>query len=276
MTRITDIVDNRADGPLLAEHGLSLLVEHGGERILFDTGAGTALLPNAAAIGIDLASVSRIVLSHSHHDHTGGLAGFRPVCPIHAGRGIEEPSFCSRPGIPLHPIGMPAEPLARFRASEVRMTDGLTEAAPGLWLLSPIPRVDPLESVQCFFRDEACTIPVRVLEEQALLTDDGVLVTGCCHAGVVNTVEAFRAHPGLPRIRAIVGGLHLGRSDSADLARIGDYLASLNLESLVMLHCTGETAEAALCARLPGIAIRGAAGCIRTFPTLREEDHLRG
>lgn len=265
MTRITDIVDNRADGNLATEHGLSLLVEHGEERILFDTGAGAALLPNAAALGMDLGSVSRIVLSHSHYDHTGGLAGLSPVCPIHAGKGIGEPSFSKQPGEPMHPLGMPAASLAKLHAAEVRTTDGLAEAAPGVFLLSPIPRTDPMEHVRGFFRDEACSCPVRVTEEQALLTADGVLVTGCCHAGIVNTVEAFRARAGLPRIRAIVGGLHLCWSDAAEVSRAADYLESLSLDALVMLHCTGEEAGVALCERLHGIAKVGAAGQSWTF-----------
>lgn len=260
MTRITDIVDNRADGGLATEHGLSLLVECGAERILFDTGAGDALLPNAVALGVDLASVSRIVLSHSHWDHTGGLAGLSPTCPIHVGEGVANPSFGRHPGVPVHPIGMSEGALARLRVAEVHTTDGLVAVAPGVWLRSPIPRTDSREHVNGFYRDEACTDPCRVMEEQALFTADGVLVTGCCHAGLANTVEAFRAKPGLPRIRAIVGGLHLLRADAGEVAQVGDYLDSLRLESLVLLHCTGEEAGVALCARLPGIAVRGASG----------------
>ena len=75
MTRITDIVDNRAAEGFVAEHGLSLLIEHGDERILFDMGAGAALRPNAEKLGVDLDGVTRMVLSHSHNDHTGGLGG---------------------------------------------------------------------------------------------------------------------------------------------------------------------------------------------------------
>jgi len=93
VTRIVDIVDNRAGDGLVAEHGLSLLVEHAAERILFDVGAGAALVPNARALGIDLGSITRVVLSHSHYDHTGGLATIRPACPVCVGGGIEAPSF---------------------------------------------------------------------------------------------------------------------------------------------------------------------------------------
>ena len=93
MTRITDIVDNRAAEGFCAEHGLSLLIERGDERILFDTGAGAALRPNATKLGIDLGGVTRIVLSHSHNDHTGGLGGLVPNCPIHVGDGFDVPCF---------------------------------------------------------------------------------------------------------------------------------------------------------------------------------------
>ena len=252
-TRIACVVDNRAGGGLLAEHGLSLLIETAGERILFDTGAGVALLPNAAKLGLDLGAVTRIVLSHSHDDHTGGLGALDPVCPIHVVAGIEVPSYSRQPGRPMHPLGMPDASLAVLKKADVRTVDGLSEIADGVWLSGPIARVDPLEHVRGFSFDPEGALPCRVPEEQALLTADGVLVTGCCHAGIVNTVESFRAHADLPRIRMIVGGLHLCRADGREIERVVEYLNGLGLERVVLLHCTGEEA---------GERLMSALGCL--------------
>jgi len=246
MTRIVDIVDNRAGEGLVVEHGLSLLVEHAAERILFDTGAGEALVPNARVLGIDLGSITHVVLSHSHYDHTGGLAAVRPACPICVGGGIEAPSFSRQPDKPLHALGMSAASRLALASGKVVTTAGVSRIADGVRLFGPIPRVDPLEHVRGFYYDEACTMPSRVPEEQVLLTDDGVLVTGCCHAGIINTVECVCSLAPEIRIRAIVGGLHLCWASEDEIVRATDCLNGLGLERLVLLHCTGEVASAYL------------------------------
>ena len=93
-------------------------------------------------------------------------------------------------------------------------------------------------------------MPNPVPEEQSLLLASGVLVTGCCHAGIVNTVEACRrARPDVA-IRSIVGGLHLRHANEERLERTASYLASLGLERLVLMHCTGENAVDYLRSRL--------------------------
>ena len=107
VTRITDIVDNRAAEGFVAEHGLSLLIEHGDERILFDTGAGAGLRPNAAKLGIDFDGMTRIVLSHSHNDHMGGLGGLAPKCPIHVGDGFDMPCFSKHADGSVHSLAVP-------------------------------------------------------------------------------------------------------------------------------------------------------------------------
>lgn len=77
--RLTTVVDNRADRiGLLAEHGLALFVEADDSRILFDTGQGTALCPNAEELGVPLGKLDAIVLSHGHFDHTGALSAAIP------------------------------------------------------------------------------------------------------------------------------------------------------------------------------------------------------
>ena len=81
--RVTVLADNCvAARDLLAEHGLSMLIEADGRRILFDTGQGKVLRANADALGISLSPLDAVVLSHGHDDHTGGLAGLlREVSP---------------------------------------------------------------------------------------------------------------------------------------------------------------------------------------------------
>ena len=179
MTRITDIVDNRAAEGFVAEHGLSLLIEHGNERILFDTGAGTALRPNAAKLGVDLCGVTRIVLSHSHNDHTGGLGGLAPKCPIHVGDGFDVPCFSKHADGSVHSLVVPPDAQAVLEAADVRVGRQFGEIAKGVYLSGRIERTSGEDNGKSFYCDESCAERNYVLEEQALLTEDGVLVTGC-------------------------------------------------------------------------------------------------
>ena len=96
----------------------------------------------------------------------------------------------------------------------------------------------------------ANTMPNLIPEEQALLLASGILITGCCHAGIINTGEACRrACPNIA-IRTIIGGLHLRHASKDRLERTASYLASLDLECLVLMHCTGENAVEYLCSHL--------------------------
>ena len=246
MTRITDIVDNRAAEGFAAEHGLSLLIEHGDERILFDTGAGAALLPNAAKLGADLGGVTRIVLSHSHNDHTGGLGGLAPKCPIHVGDGFDVPCFSRHADGSVHSLVVPTDARSVLSAADVRAERRFGEFAKGVFLSGRIERMSGEDNGKSFYCDESCTERNYVLEEQALLTDDGVLVTGCCHAGIINTVQTFRRVVPQITIRTIVGGLHLVHATDDEIKRTGDFLRQLKLDQLVLLHCTGESAGAKL------------------------------
>ena len=260
--RITDIVDNRVAEGFVAEHGLSLLIEYGDERILFDTGAGAALRPNAAKLGIDLDGLTRIVLSHSHNDHTGGLGGLVPKCPIHVGDGFDVPCFSKHADGSVHSLAVSPDAKAVLAEADVRVGRQFDEIAKGIYLSGRIERTSGEDNGKSFYCDESCTGRNYVLEEQALLTEDGVLVTGCCHAGIVNTVRAFRRAVPQITIRTIVGGLHLCHATDNEIELTGEFLGQLKLDQLVLLHCTGEAAGAKLKEVLSCPVVWGSSGSI--------------
>ena len=246
------IVDTLAEAGYMSEFGLSLFIETNGRRILFDTGAGEALIPNAARMGLDLNSATDIVLSHGHYDHTSGLAELDPPpqTPVYVGRDIVEPCWSLHDDGTKHRITMPPASRSILTKCQVHEINAFTEIYSGMFLTGPIPRASGEDCGGHFFSDEACTMPNLIPEEQAFLLASGVLITGCCHAGIINTVEACRKTRPDIAIRTIIGGLHLRHASEERLERTASYLASLGLERLILMHCTGENAVEYLRSRL--------------------------
>lgn len=238
--KITSLVDTLTDGSFQAEFGLSLYIEAYGKKLLLDTGAGQALLPNAKILGIDLDSLDGVILSHGHYDHTGGLAALAPKCPVYAVQGITEPCFSRRDDGVQHWISMPQESQRILDASGIRNISEFTEIFSEIYLTGPIERNSGEGCGGHFYTDETCCIANTVPEEQAVLLENGVLITGCCHAGLINTIEACRkARPDIS-IRAIAGGLHLLHANEERLKLTVDYLNALpDLEQVILMHCTG-------------------------------------
>lgn len=257
--RITVLSDNSvATRDTLAEHGLSLLIEADDWRILFDTGQGRILRDNLSNLGISLNPLDAMVLSHGHYDHTGGLPA---VCEEALPRSVYlhpaalERKFAWRGELPYRSIGIPAparEALDRMR-DRIIWTRAATEVVPGIWCTGEIPRSSPEEEGDLmFFLDEDGLKPDPLLDDQALFVQTArglVIVAGCAHAGVVNTVDYICRLAGSENIFALVGGLHLGRASFKRLEATGSALGRRNFHILAPCHCTGMHAQVYLRAR---------------------------
>jgi len=237
----------------IGEWGFSALVEVDGHRILFDTGARpNTVLENARELKVDLAGVPEVVLSHNHSDHTGGLLTLRKdvqardekaLARVHVGRGL----FWSRPTADgTGESNLPLKTRADYDAAGLTFIehDGAQQILPGVWLTGPVPRVHPERnwSGKGRVKTPEGLVEDTIPEDQSLVfdTDRGlVILAGCGHAGIVNTVEYARKIVRPAPIHAIVGGLHLYALDDERLNWTADQLKAAGLENLMGAHCTG-------------------------------------
>jgi 7,8-dihydropterin-6-yl-methyl-4-(beta-D-ribofuranosyl)aminobenzene 5'-phosphate synthase len=212
---ITVLVDNISSEKLESEHGLSLWIEYGDRHILFDTGRSDLLLKNAKRLDIDLTSTDALVISHGHYDHTGGLLPVLDMAAkakLYLHPGATEPKFsCKTPR--AHWIGMSE---AVHRALYTRPICWTVQPAllfPGAAVTGQVPRVNNYEDVGgAFFLDKECQEPDLLPDDQALVLASPrglIVVFGCAHAGVVNTVAYISELAGQEKIYAVVGGMHL-------------------------------------------------------------------
>ena len=255
MTRaaLTVLVDNQAGLGCVTEHGYALWVDAGDRRILLDTGQGGALAGNAKALGLDLGRTDALALSHGHYDHTGAVPlvlSAAPQARLYCHPGVTEPRYSIRNG-EARDIRMPQ---ASMRALNALPPDRLlwsgepTMLGQGLGLSGTIPRRTDFEDAGGpFFFDPHGHRPDPISDDQSLwiATDKGLVVcTGCCHAGLVNTLMHLREVTGEERIRAVIGGLHLGAASTERLEKTARALRDARVGLVVACHCTGEAATA--------------------------------
>ena len=153
-------------------------------------------------------------------------------------------------------IGMPRQARAAVRqTAEFRPTEAAMEVCEGLFVTGPIPRVTDFECTGgLFFKDGNCRQPDDLIDDQAafLETSTGVVVIlGCAHAGIINTLRYVRELlPGRP-IHTVIGGTHLAGADEMRMNKTVEALRTFDIQRLFPLHCTGFAATARLWKELP-------------------------
>ena len=250
---LTVLVDNKADGiRLAAEHGLSLLLEFGGKQILFDTGQGPALSHNAHQFGIGFHALNALAFSHGHYDHTGGIPEVlrqNPSVRIFAHPDLFTLCYSRRDMPPHKPIGIsqPAHEALGNHLANITWTSVPTRIVEGIWVTGAIPRTNHFEDVGGhFFLDSACRRPDPIEGDQALWVHSPkgiVVILGCAHAGVVNTLDHIAHLTGSNEFHAVIGGMHLAHAGQNRLRHTLETLKRYRIKILAPCHCTGQPAQ---------------------------------
>jgi 7,8-dihydropterin-6-yl-methyl-4-(beta-D-ribofuranosyl)aminobenzene 5'-phosphate synthase len=258
--RIVTLSENTAGMPgVLAEWGLSILVETKGLNILFDTGASSTVPHNVRPLGIDLSSLQKVVLSHGHFDHTGGLKGVL----LQSGRKIEviaHPNvFAGKHagtggtgryiGIPYNRKELESAG-ASFKLSKepVWITDNIVTTG-------EIPMVTEYESIEpmFFIKTDSGNVPDTFPDDQALVikSDIGLIVIlGCAHRGMINTLRHAQKITGVKEINTVIGGTHLLAASEERTIMTAAALQEMGVQRIGVSHCTGMKASVLLAQQL--------------------------
>lgn len=242
-----------AESAGIGEWGFAAVVEADGRRILFDTGARPETVwKNTQEMKLDLSSITDVILSHNHGDHTGGLITLRKelgrintkaISKAHIGKG----AFYSRPGN----NGAERNHLLNVRQEYLKLGgefieyDGARQIFPGAWLTGPVERVHPERNWSgsgLLVRPGGEKGEDNLPEDMSLVLDTEkglVVISGCGHAGIVNTLEQARRVVRKAPIHAAIGGWHLFTASDAHLAWTGSKMKEAGVENFIGAHCTG-------------------------------------
>ena len=245
------------------EWGFSALLEFEDEAILFDTGfKAITVRDNAKYLGKDLSRVQRVILTHFHTDHTGGLLTLRRTfmdknpaafSTVYVGKGFFEARYL-KDGTPTYSLSNPGftesfqTPDAFRKAAEsigikFVVVSEATLLRRGALLTGPIKRIHDEKNVSPgFFLEENGHLEADTVPESQVLglrTAEGwVLISGCGHSGIINAASSLRAKDH-SAVHSAIGGFHLFRASDEVIDWTAEKLKEFGTERLIGAHCTG-------------------------------------
>lgn len=237
----------------IGEWGFSALIEADSVKILFDVGGReTTVLENCKELNIDLSNVPMLVLSHSHKDHTTGWLPLRNAMSAinkkalsitHVAMGIFDTRLSSK--------GNEDKSLQKDSLLYIQ-TDGTViqhnkfeEISPGIFLTGPVPRIYPEKNYPLTAKKKDASgniIEDNIPEDMSLIirTEKGlVLLSGCGHSGIINTIEHMKNNLQQQPLVAAIGGFHLFQNTDEQIKWTADQLKKSGIRYFMGAHCTG-------------------------------------
>ncbi|MFB6342261.1 MBL fold metallo-hydrolase [Saccharicrinis sp. FJH62] len=236
MVTITVLNDNTPGRGMLSEHGLSFHIQTDDRKILLDAGPGDVFKKNADKLGIDLYDIDAVVLSHGHWDHGNGFK-YLPSLPLYAHPAVFKKRYHKERNEDY--VGLDFNRADFEERFDLHITDKPFQLGRNIWFLGEIPRLNKFESKSTAFIDEAGTedyIPDDT--GVAVRTKGGLIViSGCAHAGIVNTINHAQKVTGIEKVRAVMGGFHLKKADEVTRQTIRE-IKQLDIKEVYPSHCT--------------------------------------
>jgi 7,8-dihydropterin-6-yl-methyl-4-(beta-D-ribofuranosyl)aminobenzene 5'-phosphate synthase len=303
IVKSNDTVKYFTNKPLLSDHGFSSLINIPGRdlKILWDASVSNiALMENIRMMDIDPKSINKIALSHGHSDHYAAMADFIKAMDLRAeSKEWHEPVTSNKVNelltsnhVPLiaHPAALRERwwvkddgtkegpisppPWLEWEAlgANIELSDEPYQLGPGCWTTGYVPRKSFEKSgrpTQLLYREGDNLYPDDLEEDQAIVINvEGkglVVLSGCAHAGIVNTVEHAQKISGVDSVFAIIGGFHLARSDAEEIQVTIDAIKAKKPEILVPCHCTGFQAMSMYAQQIPNAFLPGVVGATYIF-----------
>jgi 7,8-dihydropterin-6-yl-methyl-4-(beta-D-ribofuranosyl)aminobenzene 5'-phosphate synthase len=298
MEESTDTVKRFNEQPLLAEHGFAALIElkSAGIQILWDAGiTEISLLENMQRMKIDPSSINIIALSHGHGDHTAGLTEVLKAMDIEpearewsadttmeeillwmAGRqvpivahpaALRERWGVDENGKKFGPVQPPPRAAWEAYGGQVILSEKPYQLGPGCWTTGAIPRTSFEKSGipdRMIFREGDNFHKDIIEDDQAIVININakglVILSGCAHSGIVNTISYAQQISGVDKVTAVLGGFHLVRANEEEIRRTVKAIQAIGPEMIVPSHCTGFKASAQFCHMMPEQFVVGLVG----------------
>ncbi len=244
---LTILCDNTVNKRgLIAEHGLSILLEKSGRQILFDAGQTIAAVHNAKILGMRFYD-SSVILSHGHYDHTGGLPAFLHILPemnivAHPDVFLERFSIAGseRAG---RPVGMAiSKEELEYGGAHLCLQKEPKEEIDGVWTTGQINRLIPEDqALKGLFLDPNGCVTDHVWDDVAVVIEGAqksIILLGCAHAGVRNTIMQAETITDKP-VCGVIGGMHLIDATEAQMRAVATFLKERGITYIAASHCTG-------------------------------------